>query len=217
MTIASRLPQLGAAITAAVCTAIVFSGVLWAQHARDAWPFSPRADPPARVSPATGPAGDPAHAQARVPIEVTDATIQELGIAIEAARRESLTQSVRAVATIVPDESRISHVHSRVAGWIEELYVNTTGEMVRAGEPLARIFSQELLSSQAEYLSVRSATSSSGIASVAVASGRTRLMVLGMSPGEIDEIEQTGEPKRLVTVIAPMNGVVVNRGITVGT
>jgi len=58
----------------------------------------------------------------------------------------------RAVATIVPDESRISHVHTRVAGWVEQLDVNTTGEMVTAGQPLARIFSQELLSSQAEYL-----------------------------------------------------------------
>jgi Cu(I)/Ag(I) efflux system membrane fusion protein len=38
-----------------------------------------------------------------------------------------------------------------------------------------------------------------------------------MTPAEIDEIEQTGEPKRLVTVVAPLSGVVVNRGVTVGT
>jgi Cu(I)/Ag(I) efflux system membrane fusion protein len=50
-----------------------------------------------------------------------------------------------------------------------------------------------------------------------VASGRTRLIVLGMSPTEIDEIEQSGEPRRLVTIVAPRNGVVVNRGVTVGT
>jgi membrane fusion protein, copper/silver efflux system len=50
-----------------------------------------------------------------------------------------------------------------------------------------------------------------------IASGRTRLGVLGMSTAEIDAIEQTGEPKRLVTVVAPRTGVVVNRGVTVGT
>ena len=38
-----------------------------------------------------------------------------------------------------------------------------------------------------------------------------------MAPAEIDAIEQTGEPRRLVTVVAPRSGVVVNRGITVGT
>jgi Cu(I)/Ag(I) efflux system membrane fusion protein len=53
--------------------------------------------------------------------------------------------------------------------------------------------------------------------SVVVASGRTRLTVLGMAPADIDAIEQTGEPTRLVTVVAPRSGVVVNRGITVGT
>ena len=38
-----------------------------------------------------------------------------------------------------------------------------------------------------------------------------------MTPDEIDAIEETGEPKRLVTVVAPHSGVVVNRGVTVGT
>ena len=131
--------------------------------------------------------------------------------------RESLTQAVRAVATVVPDESRISHVHTRVSGWVEQLDVNTTGEMVRAGQPLARIFSQELFSSQTEYLAIRKTTSASGITSVVVAGGRTRLTVLGMTPADIDAIEQTGEPKRLFTVVAPRSGVVVNRGVTVGT
>ena len=50
-----------------------------------------------------------------------------------------------------------------------------------------------------------------------VAGGRTRLTVLGMTPADIDAIEQTGEPKRLFTVVAPRSGVVVNRGVTVGT
>ena len=49
------------------------------------------------------------------------------------------------------------------AGWVEQLDVNTTGEMVTAGQPLARIFSQELLSSQTEYLAARRNTAASGI------------------------------------------------------
>ena len=89
-----------------------------------------------------------------------------------------------------------------MAGWVEQLDVNTTGEMVTAGQPLARIFSQELLSSQAEYLAARRTTAASGIVSTVIASGRTRLTVLGMTPGEIDAIERSGEPKRLVTIVA---------------
>jgi Cu(I)/Ag(I) efflux system membrane fusion protein len=152
-----------------------------------------------------------------VPLDVTASMRQELDIRLEVVGRESLAQTVRAVATVMPDESRISHVHTRVAGWVEQLDVNTTGEVVKAGQPLARIFAQELLSSQIEYLAARRSTAASGIASVVVASGRTRLMVLGMTPGEVDGIERADEPVRLVTVVAPRSGVVVNRGVTVGT
>jgi Cu(I)/Ag(I) efflux system membrane fusion protein len=198
---------------------MLFTGVLWVQHARSGWPFDPPAD--AVVAPLGGAAMPEAPGAAstheRVPVDVDAGTLKELGIRLEVVGRESLTQEVRAVATVVPDESRISHVHTRVSGWVEQLHVNTTGETVRAGQPLARIFSQELLSSQAEYLAARKNTAASGITSVVVASGRTRLTVLGMTPAEIDAIEQTGEPHRLVTVIAPRSGVVVNRGISVGT
>jgi Cu(I)/Ag(I) efflux system membrane fusion protein len=199
-------------------TASVFTGALWIQHARQAWPFGAESQAVASLNGSAMPAAAGTSAtHGRVPVDVNTATIQELGVRLEVVGRKSLTQEVRAVATVVPDESRISHVHTRVAGWVEQLHVNTTGEMVRAGQPLARIFSQELLSSQTEYLAARKNTAASGITSVVVASGRTRLTVLGMTPADIDAIEQTGEPTRLVTVVAPRSGVVVNRGVTVGT
>lgn len=217
MTSASTLRQLRAPLAAAVTTALAFTGALWIQHARAAWPF-------AAAGEAVAQAGDSAMASMatttthdRVPVEVGAEIVQELGIRLEVVGRETLTQQLRAVATVVPDESRISHVHTRVAGWVEQLDVNTTGEMVRAGQPLARIFSQELFSSQTEYLAARRTTAASGIASAVIAGGRTRLTVLGMAPAEIDAIEQTGEPRRLVTVVAPRSGVVVNRGVTEGT
>jgi Cu(I)/Ag(I) efflux system membrane fusion protein len=212
------VPRLGASVASALVTAGVFTGAMWFQHSRGAWPFEPPERPLATMQGAAeaGTTGsDPEHS--RVPIDVSSSTAQALGVRLETVGRQSLTEDIRAVATIVPDESRLSHVHTRVSGWVEQLDVNTTGEMVRAGQPLARIFSQELLSSQTEYLAARRNTAASGIMSAVVASGRTRLTVLGMTPAEIDEIERTGEPSRLVTVVAPRSGVVVNRGITVGT
>ena len=218
MTSLKRPQRFAAPIAAAVTTAAVFIGALGVQHFRGAWPFAATERAPTAI----GPPGPVATSGAdftheRVPVEVAASTLQELDIRLEVVTRESLTQAVRAVATVVPDESRISHVHTRVAGWVEQLDVNTTGETVRVGQPLARIFSQELLSSQTEYLAVRKTTSASGITSAVVAGGRMRLAVLGMTPADIDAIEQTGEPRRLVTVVAPRSGAVVNRGVTVGT
>jgi Cu(I)/Ag(I) efflux system membrane fusion protein len=218
MTSFSTLRRIGAPIASAAATAIIFSTALWVQHARPGWPFTPDSLPVASLSGSAAPvATGTAGTHARVPVDVNAATVQALGIRLEVVGRESLTQEVRVVATVVPDESRISHVHTRVAGWVEQLDVNTTGETVAAGQPLARIFSQELLSSQTEYLAARRNTASSGISSAVIASGRTRLTVLGMTPADIDAIEQSGEPARLVTVHAPRSGVVVNRGVSVGT
>jgi Cu(I)/Ag(I) efflux system membrane fusion protein len=207
----------GGPIASAAATAAVFTAVLWVQHARSGWPFAPVAATasPAGSHTASAPGAPATHD--RVPVELDEGRLEVIGVRLEVVGRESLAQEVRAVATVVPDESRISHVHTRVAGWLEHLDVNTTGERVRAGQPLARIFSQELLSSQTEYLAARKSTGASGIASVVIAGGRTRLSVLGMSGPEIDAIERTGEPRRLVTVFAPRSGVVVNRGVSAGT
>ncbi len=218
MTTASALRRFGAPVVSAVTTAIVLAGALWIQQTRGAWPFLAHEQTAAsEPAPHDMASSEEMPVPERVPIEVAPATLQDLGVRVEAVRRDTLTQTIHAVAVIVPDESRISHVHTRVAGWIEQLDVNTTGELVRAGQPLARIFSQELLSSQTEYLAVRNATAAAGITSAVVAGGRTRLTVLGMTPEEIAAIEESGEPRRLVTVVAPRSGVVVNRGVTVGT
>ena len=212
-----NLRHLGAPAASAVVTAAVFTAALWAQHARSAWPFANEAVPPAAagVAAAAGHSSRGADLPDRVAVDT--AAAGSLDIRLETVGRETLLQTVRAVATIVPDESRIAHVHTRVSGWIEHLDVSTTGEVVRAGQPLMHIFSQELLSSQIEYLSARRTAAASAIATAVIASGRTRLGVLGMTDADVDTIERTGEPKRRITVVAPHGGVVVNRGVTVGT
>jgi Cu(I)/Ag(I) efflux system membrane fusion protein len=216
MTVDHSFRRVAAPMLSALATSFVFVGVLWIQHAHARWPFDSRHQSPGEPdTSATEGASGADRTHRREPVDA--AAAQSLDIRLVAVGRESLTQTVRAVATVVPDESRIAHVHTRVAGWIEHLDANTLGEFVRAGQPLGHIFSQELFSSQTEYLATRRNAAASGIASAVIASGRTRLGVLGMTMAEIDAIEQTGEPRRLVTVVAPRSGVVVNRGVTVGT
>jgi hypothetical protein len=214
MTSFFNIRRLGPLASAAMTAGLIVGG-LWVQHARVGWPFGEPAQAVAIKPIEAQPQAPPAHG--RVAIDIGAASAQDLGIQLEVVRRTSLNSEIRAVATIAPDESRISHVHTRVSGWVEQLDVNTTGEFVKAGQPLARIFSQELLSSQTEYLAARASTTAAGITSAVVAGGRMRLSVLGMTPEEIDFIEQTGQPRRLVTVVAPRSGIVVNRGVTVGT
>ena len=185
----------GPAALASLMTAALLIAVLWVQRERHGWPFDRAPEQAAAVAgqaPATGDmagmdmsGGTNGNPPSRVAIDVTADTRQTLGVQVQPVTREALTETIQAVATVAPDESRISHVHTRVAGWVEHLDVNTTGETVRAGQPVARVFSQELLSSQTEYLAARQAVAASGISSAVVAGGRTRLSVLGMTPDEI--------------------------------
>lgn len=216
-TISSGLRRLAAPMTSAIVTAVLLTAGLAVQRARAQWPFAPAgtAGPADTITKEQDALGETASTHSRVPVDVS--STRGLDIRLETVAPSSVSQTLRAVATVVPDESRISHVHSRVAGWIEKLDVNTTGESVKAGQPLACIFSQELVASQTEYLAARANLAASGITSAVVASGRMRLGVLGMSPADIDAIERAGQPNRLVTVVAPQAGVVVNRGVTVGT
>lgn len=197
-------------------TAAALGGALLVQHTRDGWPFSlhheladvPAAEHAGREAAPPGPT--------RVAIEVAPEQLEQLGVRTEVVRSETLAQPIRAVATVVPDETRVSHVHARVSGWIEELYVKSTGQSVRAGQPIAGIFSRELLASQTEYLAVLRAAASAP-RSVVVQGARSRLKVFGMSEAAIEALEQRGEPRRLVTITSPRRGVVLHRGITVGT
>lgn len=201
----------------AVIAALI--AILFMQDQRHGWPFSRHH---AQQAPEKHPAS---HAQqasaavsaaARAPIELPARQAEMFGVQFEPVEVRSLANPVHAVATVVADESRITHVHTRVAGWLEELYVNTTGQSVRAGQPLAAVFSQELYSSQNEFLSALR-RAGSGPASAVLDAARTRLKVLGMNDAEIASIEKSGESRRLVTITAPRSGIVLNRGVSAGT
>ena len=207
---------LGVGSAAAV---LLLVGALVVQHLRHGWPFSLHHGLPVQGTSAAPMAGAPGKAETQAPrttVELDPSRLDAIGVRFERVRKESMGEPLRAIATIVPDETRVSHVHTRVAGWIEKLFINTTGQSVRAGQPLAGIFSQELLSSQTEYLAAKRAAAQ-GPASAVLEAARARLKVFGMTEEEIRGLDREGTPRRLVNVMAPRSGVVLHRGITVGT
>lgn len=208
--------------SALIASAIIPVGVLIAllgvQAQREKWPFgaglqsSAVADHGKSAAATTGPTNA---AAARAPVELTTKQVAMLGVQFETAEIRKLEENVPGVATAVIDESRIVEVHPRVSGWLEQLYVRTTGQNVRAGQALGAVFSQELYASQLEYLAALRRVNTAP-ASVVLAAGRTRLKVLGMSDAEIRQIERTRRANRLVTIVAPRSGFVLDRGATQG-
>ncbi len=90
-------------------------------------------------------------------VSLDERGIRLAGVRVAVAARGTLARSTRTVGMVTLDERRIRHVHTKIMGWVEKLYVNFTGQLVRAGEPILSLYSPELLASQQELLRAREA------------------------------------------------------------
>jgi len=145
---------------------------------------------------------------------------QLIGVRFGEVAFESQSETVRASGRVTVDETRISHVHSKIEGWIEKVNVDFTGALVQKGDPLVTIYSPELLASQQEYLLAIKAQQvmsrgalpdSAGNSASLVDASRRRLELWDLSAAQIDEIKNTGKPTRAITVYAPASGYVTVR------
>ncbi len=129
-------------------------------------------------------------------------------------------EEVRVAGNVVLDERRVSRVSPKVSGWIEKVYVDFTGDLVKKGQPLLSIYSPELLAGQREYLLALDAAETLAASSVAgvadrqrsmVQAARRRLELLDFSQDAIATLEKTREPEKHITVYAPATGYVMER------
>lgn len=180
---------------------------------------SPESNRHGRDTAGEGPPG-PTTLAGYAPVSLKPEGIVRSGIQTTLATWGTLEEPVRAVGTVVPDERLVSHVHTKVAGWVETLYVNFTGQYVRRGEPLLELYSPELLASQEEYLRARQlwerlAASDSEQARRAaqdlVQAARQRLLLFDVPEEFIDHLTATGTASRTVTLRAPRTGYVLSK------
>ena len=87
-------------------------------------------------------------------IKLSVERIQRSGVRTEPARSLVLTQPVRAVGAVALDERRLTVVSMRSEGYVEDLFVDTTGQTVRKGEPLFRVYSPDIQQALADLLVV---------------------------------------------------------------
>jgi RND family efflux transporter MFP subunit len=168
-------------------------------------------------------AGSGAHSQNAV--YISPARQQLIGVRTAPVTRRELGTSIRTVGTLAYDERRVTHVHTKIAGWAEKLFVDYVGKSMRQGEPLLTVYSPQLVSTQNEYLLALKASRQpvdprfpeprAAIESL-LASSRERLKLWDVSEAQIDALERTGRVQRTLTLYAPFNGVVLERNVFAG-
>ena len=133
---------------------------------------------------------------------------------------KNLERAIRTVGRFEFDEKKLSTVNPKIGGWIEELYVDYTGKMVRKGQPLLSIYSPDLVAAQEEVLLALKAKKILGASPIAdVAEGgdrllqgaRRRLLLWDITPKQIETLENTGEIKKSMILYAPTDGFVTEK------
>jgi RND family efflux transporter MFP subunit len=153
-------------------------------------------------------------------LQISPARLQLLGVTTAVAETREVTKKIRTVGRVALDETRVSNVHVKISGWVRRVFVDFTFQHVAKGDPLFTIYSPELLATEQEYLLALRAErelSTSSLREVAAGgrslleSARRRLELWDVTEEQIRELEQTGQPRREITLFSPASGHVLER------
>jgi multidrug efflux pump subunit AcrA (membrane-fusion protein) len=154
------------------------------------------------------------------PIRITPERRQLIGLKFATVVRKEVSDSLETTGNIEADERLQGYVQTRFAGWIEQVFANSTYQYVLKGRPLFTIYSPDVVSTENEYLLAFDAlqrVSNSSLADVTtdasslVNSAAERLELWGVSPREIGRLERERTVRRAVEIDSPMSGYIVQR------
>lgn len=122
-----------------------------------------------------------------------------------------LAKEINAVGTVEFNERGQTTVSARMAGRIDELLANQTGQMVEAGDVLASIYSPDLVVTMQNLLQSKKSGNNS-----LLSDARTKLELLGISKDQIDEIVQSGKANTHLRIRSPISGHVIRKYVREG-
>ncbi len=153
-------------------------------------------------------AGAPAGRAIMVPL----ARQQLIGVTFGTVAMRPLALTLRAAGRVEVDERNLSEVTLKYEAFVQKLLVAETGRTVRRGQPLAVVYSPDLLSAEEELLAARR----TGAAGPLAAGLERRLAYWDLSPAQMQAIER-GKADGRLTIVAPAGGVVLEKNVVEGT
>ncbi|MDO6427005.1 efflux RND transporter periplasmic adaptor subunit [Thalassotalea sp. 1_MG-2023] len=136
-------------------------------------------------------------------VEISPYVVNNLGVRTEPVALKAMHSEISTVGYVQYDENALVHIHPRVDGWIEKLYVKAAGDPVEKGQPLYTLYSPQLVNAQEEFLIALKRNNRS-----IITAAKERLTALQLSAEFIKALEKTGKVKQHVTFYSPQAGVV---------
>ena len=171
----------------------------------------------ASAAPSEAPATEPGAAKA---VYISPARQQLIGVRTAEVTHRPMETTIRTTGVIAFDETRMSEIHTKIAGWVNTVTADSVGKDVRKGQPLFTVYSPDLVATQREYLLALKAVNQLGSSQIEetregarslLAATRERLRLWDVTDTQIAELTRTGEPRKYLTVYAPTSGVILER------
>lgn len=172
-------------------------------------------------------------------VEISSDQQKLIGVKTVKVVMRPLQKVIRTVGRLEADERKLATVNTKIEGWIEKLYVDITGSYVKKGDPLAEIYSPELIATQQEFLNAlkwvqhsaensrkKDANASKDASDISrmldkdaqstLAAVRQRLLLWDISDRQIKAIEESGKTIRTLTLFSPVNGFITQKMAVAG-
>jgi membrane fusion protein, copper/silver efflux system len=175
-------------------------------------------------------------------VEIPPDKQQLIGVKLSEATFKPLSKTIRTVGRVESDERKITTVNLKVEGWIEKLYADYSGKYVKKGDPIADIYSPELLSTQLEFANLlkwkdeksgqriqrniefswgdrygTTAQMTTVDIEAVLRVAKQKLMLWEVPEEQIKQIEETKEPIKTFTVHSPVSGYIFQKPVVKGT
>jgi Cu(I)/Ag(I) efflux system membrane fusion protein len=151
--------------------------------------------------------------------------VSSFGITFGGVEVRDLTRTIRTTGYVDVDETRLRYISPKFGGWVEKLHVNFTGQPVERGQPLLDVYSPDLVAAQEELLLAFRMVESLGEDSTAEATAgtrellesvRRRLAYWDVSEEQIEQVLESGEARRTLTIYSPVSGIVMEKNVVLG-
>jgi Cu(I)/Ag(I) efflux system membrane fusion protein len=144
-------------------------------------------------------------------VRISPSVVNNLGVRTATVKLAVLQETIKTVGYVQYNENNLLHVHPRVEGWIEKLYIKAAGEQVSKGEPLYALYSPELVNAQEEYLLAKKRNNQE-----LTLAAESRLLALQMPAESLRQLKISQVVQQKVVFNAPQSGVIDNLAIREG-
>ena len=140
-------------------------------------------------------------------VSLTQSQIQVLHVQTAKVEKRPLVRTLRVAGTIDDNAMRHRVLSAYVDGRIEKLHVNFIGAEVTEGQPLADFYSPTLLQAEREYRQLGGDLKRQSA---------LRLRQMGLTPQQIEAVDQKPADALTSQLLAPMSGTVVSQSVYEG-